>query len=46
MNESFSAAAYPMENKATAGQALKQFIADFRIPDRLECDGVAERKEI
>ena len=42
-NESFFAAAYPMEKKATAGQALKQFIADFGIPDRLVCDGVAEQ---
>ena len=42
-NESFFAAAYPMEKKATAGQALKQFIADFGIPDRLVCDGTAEQ---
>ena len=32
-----------MEKKATAGQALKQFIADFRIPDQLVCNGVAEQ---
>ena len=43
VNESFFAAAYPMEKKTTAGQALKQFIADFRIPDWLMCNGVAEQ---
>ena len=43
VNESFFTAAYPMEKKATAGQALKQFIADFWIPDWLVCDGVAEQ---
>ena len=42
-NKSFFAAAYPMEKKATTGQALKQFIADFGIPDRLVCDGAAEQ---
>ena len=42
-NESFFAVAYPMEKKATAGQALKQFIADFGIPDQLVCDGAAEQ---
>ena len=42
-NESFFADAYPMDKKATAGQALKQFISDFGIPDRLVCNGVAEQ---
>ena len=32
-----------MEKKATTGQALKQFIADFGIPDQLVCDGAAEQ---
>ena len=41
-NELFFATAYPMEHKSNAGQALKQFIFDFGIPDKLECDGAAE----
>ena len=42
-NESFFAIAYPMEHKSSAGQALKQFISDFGIPDKLVCDGAAEQ---
>ena len=42
-NESFFATAYPMEHKSSAGQALKQFISDFGIPDKLVCDGAAEQ---
>ena len=42
-NESFFATAYPVENKSSVGQALKQFISDFGIPDRLVCDGTAEQ---
>ena len=42
-NESFFAAAYPMEHKRSAGQALKQYISDFGIPDKLVCDGAAEQ---
>ena len=42
-NESFFATAYPMEHKSSASQALKQFISDFGIPDRLVCDGAAEQ---
>ena len=42
-NESFFAATYPMEHKSSAGQALKQFISDFGIPDKLVCDGAAEQ---
>ena len=42
-NESFFATAYPMEHKSSAGQALKQFISDFSIPDKLVCDGPAEQ---
>ena len=41
-NESFFATACPMENKSSTGQALKQFISDFSIPDKLVCDGTAE----
>ena len=32
-----------MEHKSSAGQALKQFISDFSIPDRLVSDGAAEQ---
>ena len=32
-----------MELKSSAGQALKQFISDFGIPDKLVCDGAAEQ---
>ena len=42
-NESFFATAYPMEHKSSAGQALKQFISDFGIPDKLVCDGASEQ---
>ena len=42
-NESFFATPYPMEHKNSAGQALKQFISDFGIPDKLVCDGDAEQ---
>ena len=42
-NEPFFATAYPMEHKSSAGQALKQFISDFGIPDKLVCDGAAEQ---
>ena len=41
--ESFFATTYPMEHKSSAGQALKQFISDFGIPDKLLCDGAAEQ---
>ena len=42
-NESFFATAYPMEHKSSASQALKQFISDFGIPNKLVCDGAAEQ---
>ena len=42
-NETFFATAYPMEHKSSAGQALKKFISDFGIPDKLVCDGAAEQ---
>ena len=42
-NESFFATTYPMEHKSSAGQALKQFISNFGIPDKLVCDGAAEQ---
>ena len=31
------------EHKSSAGQALKQFISDFGIPDKLVCDAAAEQ---
>ena len=42
-NESFFATAYPMEHKSSAGQALKQFISDLGIPNKLVCDGAADQ---
>ena len=42
-HESFFATAYPMEHKSSIGQALKQFISNFGIPDKLVCDGSAEQ---
>ena len=31
-------AVYPMESKGLAGDALKQFIADFGVPDQIICE--------
>ena len=42
-NEWFFATTYPMEHKSSAGQALKQFIFDVGIPDKLVCDGAAKQ---
>ena len=42
-NELFFATAYLMEHKSSAGQALKQFISDFGIPDKVVCDGAVEQ---
>ena len=36
-------AVYPMESKGMAGDALKQFIADFGVPDQIICDGCKEQ---
>ena len=36
-------AVYPMESKGHAGDALKQFITDFRVPDKIICDGSKEQ---
>ena len=38
-NDSFFAVSYPMDKKSSARQALKLFIADFGVPDRIVCDG-------
>ena len=32
-----------MDKKSSAGQALKQFIADFGVPDQIICDGSGEQ---
>ena len=32
-----------MESKSSAGQGLKQFIADYGVPDKIICDGSAEQ---
>ena len=36
-------AVYPMESKGHDGDALKQFIADFGVPDKIICDGSKEQ---
>ena len=36
-------AVYPMESKGLAGDGLKQFIADFGVPDKIICDGSKEQ---
>ena len=36
-------AVYPMESKGLAGDALKQIIADFGVPDKIICDGSKEQ---
>ena len=36
-------AVYPMESKGLAGDALKQFIAEFGVPDKIICDGSKEQ---
>ena len=36
-------AVYPMESKGHAGDALKQFITDFGLPDKIICDGSKEQ---
>ena len=42
-NESYFVKAYPMERKANAGLALRQFIRDFGVPEQLTSDGAAEQ---
>ena len=41
--EDFFAAAYPMEAKSMAGDALKEFITEFGVPDNIVMDGAAEQ---
>ncbi len=42
-NESYFVKAYPMERKSMAGQALRQFIRDFGVPEQLTSDGASEQ---
>ena len=37
-NDSFFAAAYPMDKKSISGQVLREFIADFGVKHLLVCD--------
>ena len=39
----YFAAAYPMESKALAGDALKEFITDYGVPDKIIMDGAGEQ---
>ena len=41
--EDFFAAAYLMESKSMASDALKEFITDFGVPDKIVMDGAAEQ---
>jgi hypothetical protein len=42
-NESYFVKAYPMEKKSSAGQALRQFVRDYGIPEQLTSDGASEQ---
>jgi len=42
-NKSFFAKVYPMEKKSFAGAALRQFIRDFGVPEKLTFDGSGEQ---
>ena len=39
----FFATVYPMDTKAKAGDALKEFILDFGVPDKIVMDGASEQ---
>ena len=41
--EDYFAAAYPMESKALAGDALKEFITDYGVPDKIIMDGAGQQ---
>ena len=41
--EQFFVASYLMESKSISSQALKEFISDFRVPNRITCDGASEQ---
>ena len=42
-NESYFVKAYPMEKKSMAGLALRQFIRDYGVPEKLTSDGASEQ---
>ena len=44
-NESYFVKIYPMESKASAGRALRQFVRDFGVPEQLTSDGAAEQSK-
>ena len=35
--------ANPMELKSLAGQALIEFFSNYRVPDKIVCDGTSEQ---
>ena len=41
--EDYFAAAYPMESKTLASDALKEFITDYSVPDKITMDGTGEQ---
>ena len=41
--EDYFVVAYPMESKALADDALKEFIADYGLPDKIIMDGAGEQ---
>ena len=41
--EDYFAAAYPMESKSLAGDALKEFITDYGVPNKIIMDGAGEQ---
>ena len=41
--EQFFVASYLIESKTMSGQALKEFISDFGVPNRITCDGAIEQ---
>ena len=41
--EQFFVASYPMESKSMSGQALKEFISNFGVPNHITCDGASEQ---
>ncbi|KAI2495883.1 hypothetical protein MHU86_18624 [Fragilaria crotonensis] len=42
-NETYFVKAYSMEKKSSAGQALRQFVRDYGIPEQLTSDGASEQ---
>ena len=41
--EDYFVVAYPMESKALAGDALKECITDYGVPDEIIMDGAGEQ---